>query len=96
LTSFFDNIPALFKEVKGEYEEDKTKIVSEPLIEYITDKLLDITDKLLILKIKPLLKKNKVLEAVEVCTLFYKGKYKSMKFKDWFNLVNKHYQKINE
>lgn len=95
LTSFFDNIPALFKEVKGENEDEKTNIVSEPLTEYITDRLLDITDKSLILEIKPLLKKNKVLEAVEVCTQFYKGKYKSMTFKDWFKLVNKHYQKIN-
>jgi hypothetical protein len=65
------------------------------LTEYITHKLLDITDKSLILEIKPLLKKNKVLEAVGVCTQFYKGKYKSMTFKDWFKLVNNEYKKIN-
>ena len=39
------------------------------------------------MEIKPLLKRNKVLEAVEVCTNFYKGKYKTMTFKDWFLLV---------
>ena len=95
LTSFFDNIPNLFIDHKGTNEDHKKNIVSEPLKEYMTDMLYDITDKALILEIKPLLKKNKVLEAVEVCTLFYKGKYKSMTFKDWFKLVNYHYQKIN-
>jgi hypothetical protein len=94
LTSFFDNIPALFKEQKGTNEDDRKSIVSEPLPEYISDRLLAITDKSLIHEIKPLLKKNKVLEAVKVCTLFYNGKYKSMTFKDWFKLVNSHYKKI--
>jgi hypothetical protein len=94
LTSFFDNIPGLFKEQKAENVEVISNIASEPLTEYITDRLIDITDKSLILEIKPLLKKNKVLEAVEVCMLFYKGKYKSMTFKDWFKLVNKEYQKV--
>jgi hypothetical protein len=95
LTSFFEKISVLFKEIKDENEEKNTYIVDEPETEYIIDKLLDITDKKLIFEIRPLLKKNKVLEAVEVCTNFYKGKYKSMTFKDWFKIVNKLYQKIN-
>jgi hypothetical protein len=95
LTIFFDNIPALFKEQKEDDDDIKTNIVSEPFIENLTDKLLDITDKLLILEIKPLLKKNKVLEAVEVCMLFYKGKYKTMTFKDWFDLVKLKYKEIS-
>ena len=95
LTSFFDNIPNLFKEQKEVNKVEETNTAQDSSTEYINGKLLDITDKSLILEIKPLLKKNKVLEAVEVCSLFYKGKFKSMTFKDWFNLVNKYYQKIN-
>lgn len=95
LSRFFDNIPALFKEVVEGNEVVRTSAISEPLTEYVTDRLLEITDKSLILQIKPLLKKNKVLEAVELCTKFYKGKFKNMTFKDWFNVVNKHYKKMN-
>ena len=95
LTNFFNNLQSIFKEQKSVNETSSLSIVSEPSEEYITDKLLDITDKSLIIEIKPLLKMNKVLEAVKVCSLFYKGKYKSMTFKDWFKLVNTHYQKIN-
>jgi hypothetical protein len=95
LLSFFDNIPSLFKEVVEGNEVVTTSTISEPLTKYVTDSLLEITDKSLILQIKPLLKKNKVLEAVELCTKFYKGRFKNMTFKDWFNVVNKHYKKIN-
>jgi hypothetical protein len=92
LLEFFENINSLFKESKNTNTES---VVKEPIEDYITDKLLEITDKDLLQEIKPLLKKNKVLEAVEVCTKYYKGKYKSMGFKDWFNLVNQLYQKIS-
>ena len=95
LSRFFDNIHALFKEVVEGNEVVITNTISEPLTEYVTDRLLEITDKSLILQIKPLLKKNKVLEAVELCSKFYSGKFKNMTFKDWFNVVNKHYKKMN-
>lgn len=94
LTIFFDNISALFKEKRGSIEDIEPEVVNEPVTDYVSEKLLELTDKVLLQGIKPLLKKNKVLEAVEVCTKFYKGKYKAMTFKDWFKLVNKHYQKI--
>jgi hypothetical protein len=94
LKDFFNNIPVLFKQVKSEKEHEEANILSEPVTEYAHGKLLEIDDKSLLLELKPLLKKNKVLEAVEVCTTFYRGKYKSMTFKDWFKLVNKYYQKI--
>jgi hypothetical protein len=97
LTSFFDNIPTLFKEIKVEKEDEKTSIANENFTVYITDKLNDITDKSLILELKPLLKKNKLLEAVEVCTQFYKGRYNNMSFKDWFKIVDKYYkQNLNQ
>ncbi len=95
LTIFFDNILALFKEKRGSIVDVETEVVNEPVTDYVSEKLFELKDKLLIQEIKPLLKKNKVLEAVEVCTNFYKGKYKAMTFKDWFKLVNTHYQKIN-
>lgn len=95
LTIFFDNISILFKEQKVENEDIPLNILNEPLIENITDKLIELTDKSLIIEIKPLLKKNKVLEAVEVCMLFYKGKYKTMTFKDWFDLVKLKYKEIS-
>lgn len=55
-----------------------------------------ISDKLLIRKLTPLLEKNRVLEAVEICSKYYSGKFTQMKFKDWFNLVNGLYKKIKK
>jgi hypothetical protein len=95
LTFFFDNVLALFKEKRGSIVDVETEVVTDPVTDYVSEKLFELKDKLLLQEIKPLLKKNKVLEAVEICTTFYKGKYKAMTFKDWFKLVNKHYQKIN-
>jgi hypothetical protein len=95
LTIFFDNISELFKEKKTFIGDVEPDIVNERITDYVPEKLHELTNKFLLQEIKPLLKKNKVLEAVEVCTSFYKGKYKAMTFKDWFKLVNKHYQKID-
>lgn len=90
LLNLFENLVPLFKETKS----TNKSVVNEPPHVYTTEKLLEIKDKDLLQEIKPLLKGNKVLEAVEVCTKYYKGQYKSMSFKDWFKLVNNHYQKI--
>ncbi len=95
MTVFFDNISALFKEENSSKVDIEPNVVNEPISDYNSEKLLELTDKLLLREIKPLLKKNKVLEAVEVCAMHYKGKYKAMTFKDWFKLVNKVYQNIN-
>ncbi len=97
LISFFDNISHLFKEKKGVLKSEESKILIEPvhLDEHDIDKLNELTDKILLNEIKPLLKKNKVLESVEVCTNFYGSKYKAMTFKDWFKLVNQEYKRIN-
>ncbi len=93
LVIFFDEISSLFKEKKSSSDQNKINIVKEPNAEYLADKLHELTDKILLQELKPLLKKNMVLEAVKICTEFYKGSYKSMTFKDWFKLVNTHYQK---
>jgi hypothetical protein len=69
-----------------DFESAEPEEVIEPVI--VAEKLLEITDKKLLSKIKPLLQKNKVLEAAQECGNFYNGKYKNMKLKDWFNLLN--------
>ena len=92
LINFFSSLSQLFLTSE---KQNKTGIVEEPLIDYITDKLYEIVDKNLINEIKPLLRKNRVLEAVEICTKHFGNKYKSMNFKDWFKLVNDLYQKVN-
>ncbi len=95
LISFFDNVSTLFREKKEQIDDNEISVVKEPIVEFVSDKLVELTDRFLLQEIKPLLKKNKVLQAVEVCIKFYKGKYKGMSIKDWFNLVNKQYQKVN-
>jgi hypothetical protein len=89
MSDFFENTPvtnikpaiSLF-----DFESAEPDEVTEPVI--VADKLLEITDKNLLSKIKPLLQKNKVLEAAEVCGKFYNGHYKNMKLKDWFKLLD--------
>lgn len=96
LPLFFERWQTLFGNAATdlvEYESEGE--VSESSEDYQTDKLFDIKDKGLISEIKPLLKKNRVLEAVEVCSRHYGNRYKSMAFKDWFNLVNELYKEVN-
>ena len=45
--------------------------------------------------IKPLLKKNKVLQAVEETSKYYENKHKNMTFRDWHKLVSELYRKMN-
>jgi hypothetical protein len=93
LLTFFKSLPIMFKESNEQLQ--KIEVAQEPVIEYVTDKLTAITDKALLKEISPLLKKNKVLESVEICSKYYTNKYRSMSFKDWFKLVNQLYQEIN-
>lgn len=95
LIVFFENLSQLFSKSKKQGEDEVESLVGEPEVEYVTDKLFEITDDRLVSDLKPLLKKNRVLEAVKVCTKYYGSKYKSMNFKDWFKLVNDLYQKVN-
>lgn len=92
LLLFFDNLNTLFSEICNNDNE----IVSEPVVKMGANKILEITDKDLIDAINPLLKRNKVLEAVDVCLKYYEKEHKNMTFKDCFNLVNQLYQKYNE
>ena len=86
---FFEELPYLFDDIIR-----NENIISDPSEIYISDKLHEITDINVLNLINPLLEKNRVLEAVEICSKYYSDKYVSMTFKDWFVLVNSIYKKI--
>jgi hypothetical protein len=94
LPEFFETWHKLFRKNEHSFDDEEISEVSEPVEEYATDKLYEIRDRSLIAELKPLLKKNRVLEAVEICTKRYGNKYKNMNFKDWFKLVNELYQEV--
>lgn len=85
LTNFFDVVFDLFKE----NAVPKTTEAKQPVT------LTEITDKELLQIIKPLLKKNKVLQAVEETSKYYENKHKNMTFRDWHKLVSELYRKMN-
>jgi len=95
LSEFFQKIRTLFDDegIQKSDSENKPKGVQHP---HTSARFLDrIEDKNLIKIIRPLLKKNKVLEAVSICQDYYEGQYKNMSFKDWFKIVKKLYQELN-
>ena len=94
LPLFFEKLPNLFdaSEINQPKNKPKISFESKPVL---PQKLVQIEDKVLIAQITPMLKKNRVLEAVEVCSNFYGDKYKAMSFKDWFKVVNDKYQNLN-
>jgi hypothetical protein len=94
LDLFFEKIPVLFDDNQIKIK-DNENVVSEPAEIYFPEKLYEITDTLVLNLINPLLEKNRVLEAVEICTKHYYDKYKSMTFKEWFTLINNLYKKSN-
>lgn len=85
LTNFFDVVFDLFKE----NAVPKTTEPKQPAT------LTEITDKELLQIIKPLLKKKKVLQAVEETSKYYENKHKNMTFRDWHKLVSELYRKMN-
>jgi hypothetical protein len=85
LTNFFDVVFDLFKE----NAVPKTTESKQPAT------LTEITDKELLQIIKPLLKKNKVLQAVEETSKYYDKKHESMTFRDWHKLISKLYRSMN-
>jgi hypothetical protein len=85
LISFFDVVFDLFKETAVPKSKEPKQ----------TATLTEITDKELLEIIKPLLKKNKVLQAVEETSKYYKKKHENMSFRDWHKLVSELYRKMN-
>jgi hypothetical protein len=84
---FFEKLPIFFLDNQIEIKV-KVDVVSEPVAISYPDKLNEITDLYVLDLITPLLEKNRVLEAVEVCTKYYSDKFPNMTFKEWFNLIN--------
>lgn len=91
LDLFFEKLPILFEDKHIEVKV-KEKVVSEPFEILYPDKLNEITDLHILDLIDPLLEKNRVLEAVEICTKFYSDKYPKMTFKEWFELIKSIYK----
>ncbi len=60
-----------------------------------TANISEIRDKELLQIIKPLLRKNKVLQAVEETSKYYENKHRNMTFKDWHKIVSELYRKMN-
>jgi hypothetical protein len=95
LVNFFDVVNDLFSEHPVKEDITLIKRVDEPEVVIFASKLFDITDITLLDQLEPLLKKNQVLQAVEITSKYYIGKYKNMAFKDWYKLVNDIYKKMN-
>lgn len=91
LEMFFEKLPILFLDNQVEIDVNRD-IVSEPVEALYPDKLSEITDLKILNIINPLLEKNRVLEAVEVCTKYYSDKFPTMTFKEWFELVKTIYK----
>jgi hypothetical protein len=85
LINFFDVVFDLFKETAVPKSKESKQ----------TATLTEITDKKLLKIVKPLLNKNKVLQAVEVTSKYYKKKHENMSFRDWHKLVSELYRKMN-
>jgi hypothetical protein len=84
----------LFNKSHLEKKAKKIEHKNKPTTENQNNKLLELKDKKIIKLINPLLKNNKVLEAVKICSEYYNGQYNNMTFKDWFNLINSIYKSI--
>jgi hypothetical protein len=94
LDMFFEKLPDLFENNNVEIKASEDK-VSEAIEILYPDKLYQITDNQVLKLINPLLEKNRVLEAVEICTKYYFDKYEDMTFKEWFALIDSLYKKQN-
>lgn len=94
LQLFFEKLPTLFEDNQIKIKENED-IVSEPIEFFFPEKIYEITDIQVLNLINPLLEKNRVLEAVEICTKYYQDKFTKMSFKDWFALINNLYKKTN-
>lgn len=91
---FFEKFPILFLDNQTEIKAN-VDVVSEPIEIIYSDKLNEITDLHVLDLINPLLEKNRVLEAVEVCTKYYSDRFPNMTFKEWFELIKDIYNNQN-
>jgi hypothetical protein len=94
LMNFFTSFLELFNRTDKNTENLSSKEdVNVPPIAEFPHKLLEITDHTLLQQLKPLLKNNQVLQAVEITSKYYSDQYNDMVFKDWYSLVSDLYKK---
>lgn len=87
--AFFDVALSLFK------KNTETNINQVEKNSQNTITISEITDNELLQTIEPLLKKNQVLQSVEITTKHLGEQYKDMSFKDWYKIVSELYRKMN-
>lgn len=95
LINFFYSLKDLFNDIEFKEEPTSIEIFNEPTIKFDANKIFDITDTILLHEINPLLKKNQVLQAVEITSKYFEGKFNNMAFKDWYKIVSDIYKKMN-
>lgn len=84
LISFFVQLDIFFTDSTPTQQEDTLiQEVQEP------GKLSELTDPIIINKILPILKENRILEAITICMNYYDGQYNDMKLRDWSQLVRR-------
>lgn len=93
LELFFKKLPTFF-DMQDSTNEKVGSNDCEGNQDVLPDKLFEINDNELLNSLHPLLEKNRVLEAVELCIKHYGSKYPNMNFKEWFNLINLLYIKM--
>jgi hypothetical protein len=86
------NLSKFFNIVYDLFEESNVKKIDKSRQ---SNNLTKIVDKKLLQIIKPLLKQNKVLQAVEETSAYYEREHKSMTFRDWHKIVSDIYRKMN-
>ena len=88
---YFKSVDCLFGIAKNKIERITKKQLTINLFD-TKDKLEEIDDKIILKKIKLLIKKDEILEAVNTCALHYQDDYPKMELKDWFELVEKYHK----
>lgn len=89
--NYFNSVDCLFGIDENKIEGITKKQLTINLFD-TKDKLEEIDDKIILKKIKLLIKKDEILEAVNTCALYYQDDYPKMELKDWFELVEKYHK----
>ena len=87
---YFKSVDSLFAIAKNKIEGITKKQLTINLFDN-KEKLEEIYDKTILKKITLLIKKDKILEAVNTCALYYQDDYPNMELRDWFELVEKYH-----
>lgn len=84
LVDFFLHLDTFFSE--SSINPQKEILIPDVLV---SGKLIELTEPAIINKILPILKENRILEAITICMNYYDGQFSDMKLRDWSQLVRK-------